>query len=323
MGSTRIQNGNIKLAKKNALENALISAINQFYYSEAYSSGLLIPKVDKNYLRFINRYIILNDAIESNNIYKITLQVNVDALGLADAVIFNKEPTNSVIFAYSGIDYIYINREIMDTNFRKELLGKQFTLDDQDQFDYNIQNSNDTNIMLTNFNDLNSKYFFRFEFTPRFSSLKDSANLCELTTKVTVHSKINRDISLKIETVSKNKNPQLCMEETVNFSINQISNYIRRNIIKPDIILDKEYKYNLIAKNFSNMVVINDFLSTLKDRSYIINSAVKSFTPNEIIIELNSFLDTKMLSKKISFLFSNQSLYITNTSTNIVIDFGN
>ena len=312
-GVAQIRSRNIKLAKKDAINNALLSAIQQYYYSIAPVEKIKIPKITNNYLKYVKKFIVLSDRVdEGNKKYVVNLQVTVDTIGLSDASEYTSQQTNSAVFSIDGIDYMLIGREVSEQIIIDQLRKKNFVLSDQDYFEYSIREDSSIKKILKKFKDHNASFYFNLSAELKFDDFTNSDSKCELILTTSVYNKVSDKTMLRVNTDSKLADTVSCVEEVLAKGMAKTLDYIRNNVVRLDTIENVSHKLNIIMLNFSNMVTVNNLLNSLKDRKYISDFNIKSFAQKEVTIEVTAFINETDMVKRLSLLLDD--------STNIYID---
>ena len=323
-GVAQIRSKNIKLAKKDAINDALLSAIKQYYYSIAPVENITVPKITNKYLKYVKKFVVLSDRVdEGNRKYIVNLQVTVDTIGLSDASEYTSQQTNSAVFSIEGIDYMLIGREVSEQIIIDQLKKKNFLLLDQDYFEYSIRDDNN-NIkkILKKFKDHNANFYFNLDADIKFDDFTNQGSKCELILTTSVYNKVSDKTVLRISTDSKLNDTVSCVEEVLAKGMVKTLEYIRSNVVRLDTIENVSHKLNIIMLNFTNMVTVNNLLNSLKDRKYISDFNIKSFAQKEVTIEVTAFINETDMVKRLSLLLDdNANIYIDDSE--IIVNFNN
>lgn len=322
-GVSHIKNRNIKLAKKDAINNALLSAIKQYYYSIAPVEKIQVPEITNNYLKYVKKFIVLSDRIdEGNKRYSINLQVTVDTIGLRDASEYTSQQTNSAVFSIEGIDYMLIGREVSEQIITDQLRIKNFILLDQDYFEYSTRDDSNIKKILKKFNNHNANFYFNLSADLIFDDFTNQDSKCELILTTSVYNKVSEKTVLRINTDSKLTNTVSCVEDVLTKGMSKTLDYIRSNVVRLDTLENVSHKLNIIMLNFNNMVTVNNLLNSLKDRKYISDFNIKSFAQKEVMIEVTAFINEADMVKRLSLLLTdNTNVYVDDNE--IIVNFNN
>ncbi len=322
-GVAHIKNRNIKAAKKDAINDALLSGIRQYYYSIAPVEKIQIPKITNSYLKYVKKFIVLSDKVdETNRKYVVNLQVTVDTIGLSDASEYTSQQTNSAVYSIEGIDYMLIGREVSEQIITDELKKKNFILSDQDYFEYSIRDDSNIKKILKKFNDHNANFYFNLVADVKFDDFTNKDSKCELILTTTVYNKVSNKTTLRVNTDSKLNDTVTCLEEVLVKSMQKTLDYIRGQVVRLDTLENVSHKLNIIIINFTNMVTVNNLLNSLKDRKYISDFNIKSFAQKEVTIEVTAFINEADMVKRLSLLLgTDMNVYINDNE--IIVNFNN
>ena len=323
-GVATIKNRNIKLAKKDAVNDALLSAIKQYYYSIAPVEKIQIPDITNKYLKYVKKFIVLSDKVdEANKKYVVNLQVTVDTIGLSDASEYTSQQTNSAVFSIEGIDYMLIGREVSEQIIIDQLKQQNFILLDQDYFEYSTrEDNNNLNKTLKKFNDHNANFYFNLSAELKFDEFTNPDSKCELILTTSVYNKVSDKTVLRVNTDSKLVDTVDCVTDVLAKGMTKTLDYIRSNVVRLDTIENVSHKLNIIMLNFTNMVTVNNLLNSLKDRKYISDFNIKSFAQKEVTIEVTAFINETDMVERLSLLLNNgTNIYIDDNE--IIVNFNN
>ena len=322
-GVANIKNRNIKLAKKDAINDALLSAISQYYYSIAPVENIQIPEINNKYLKYVKKFVVLSDKIdEANKKYVANLQVTVDTIGLRDASEYTSQQTNSAVFSIEGIDYMLIDREVSEQIIINELKNKNFVLLDQDYFEYATRDDSNIKKIVKKFNDHNANFYFNLSAELKFDDFTNQDSKCELILTTSVYNKVSDKTVLRINTDSNIIDPVSCVEDILAKGMVKTLDYIRSNVVRLDTIENVSHKSNIIMLNFTNMVTVNNLLNSLKDRKYISDFNIKSFAQKEVTIEVTAFINKTDMVERLSLLLDDSTnIYIDDSE--IIVNFNN
>lgn len=294
IGRAGIEKSNMRIAYNQAVHNALINAIRQ-YYSQQNSDNM--PDISKEYIKFVKSFKVVSQEVIGSTI-SIKIVADLDNIGLQDANIYINNSVNTAVFTYYGVNEDILSNDRQARIINNALVSKNFTTNDQDNFIQGITDIKSSSDIKSQFGNTYSFYLFKFSFDGKFKNLSNPDFGCELITTTDILSKNSETHTLKIETNSTNKNQGDCISDAMSQAVVSTIDYIRKNLI--ETTGDKElHKYQIKAINFKNMVGTNNFLSALKQRGFIQNYKAISFTGKEVVFEIDTYFNKEDLSNKL------------------------
>ncbi|MGA1862949.1 hypothetical protein OWM07_08695 [Deferribacter thermophilus] len=316
IGEAIIENNNLKVADKNALNNALISAIKKhFEYITVDKSK--IPEITSDFIRFIKSYKILDRYVKEYTVYY-HLLVDVDEITVEDLPLFFNTLKQSIVF-YSFTPIENLNDENINKTFEKYDLSLKY----QGNFLFNLPANPTYDDILNEFTKNDAKYLLIINF----KQIEDDSfnEICKTELSVDTFTKNRKFKTIKIISTKSNKaDLDECLKDSYISSLDRALKYIKNNYIKLPTFEKNNQLITITFINFRNFTPIQNLLEELSNRRYITEYKVKSFSMDEAIFDVNSVFNTEDLIAKLKLLKNSNKYNIINFAEGqIVIDFQN
>ncbi len=319
-GKATIKNTRLRDAYYEATNNAKLASI-RWYYKE---NNITDIEVNRDFFKFIRSYAIIEQNIENNNTVYIKLKVDLDDTALKDARLLLNQYADSIVYIYRGLDDTILPAKQVQNTITNILSANQFSTSDQTTFLSKINDKYDKKQITTSFNGVNSNalIIFDFKIITDTEEFKNSNNLCEVETTVSIYNKKNENKTIQIVTGNDSQNISKCYNNAIKQAASDTVTYIRDNIIQLPETAAKLRKYNINFTNTNNLVLTKNIIDAISQRGLIKSYKTLSYSQKNVIFEVDSYFSTEELSNKIQELqLPKQPTKIEFNDKKLILDF--
>ena len=319
-GKAAVKNLKLRDAYYSALNNAKLASI-RWYYKE---NNITDMEVNEDFFKFIKSYSILEQNMDDNNTISVKLKIDLDDEALKDARLLLNQYADAAVYLYRGIDDTILHAKQIQNTITNILSSQQFSLSDQALFLGKIDDMYDEKKINNAFNDINSTSLIIFDFRviTNLEEFKDTSNMCEVETTVTIINKKNDSKTIQIVTGNDNRNITKCYNNAIKQAATDTVTYVRDNIIQLPETAVKLHKYNINFINANNLVLTKNIIDTLSQRGLLKSYKTVSYSQKNVVFEVDSYFSPEELSRKIQELnFPKQPNKIEFNDKKLILDF--
>jgi len=295
VGRSVIVNDDLKTAEINARNSALIDALYNYFVLN--HSNEDIPDINEEFFKFIKKYTVVNRKVENFTVYY-EIIATIDEVAISDANYLINNITHSVIYIFENEDLDSDLKTKMKDQLNQIFAEYNFSTKYQEDFEILTPDNSNFEDKLSNFGNSKAKYFFSFNVSP-ICSLIDKDFLCRLTTTVKIYTKKENLPTIKTVTSSLGKTEFDAISDAFKKASENILKYITSNIIKAESEKSVEKTYNITFINFKTISNLNKLLNFLKEKGFINNFTLKSYSISQATFELTTKFSQERLSEKI------------------------
>ncbi|TYB91647.1 MAG: hypothetical protein FXF54_08215 [Kosmotoga sp.] len=320
-GRAVIEKGNVEEANNQALQNALLNGIAQYYQQ---SDKTNIPEITPEFFKFISYYRILDRRVENFEV-KYKVELNLDEVAISDLKYFLNNFLHSAVYninfqdntTQSGFNSVSDLNDNISGIFEKY----NFTTKHQQEFSLQIPQNPSFKDIITVFGSSRAKFLFSMNISTEYNKL-DENYICKLTLLTNIYKKDNSFPEIKSVASSLKNTQKKAFIDAFKKSLNNTLKYVRKNLIKlPETNLPTQ-EYQVVAKSFPSLGKIQKLMQNLKDKGIIIDFKVISYSQSDMQMEIFSKFSREDLINKLN-LYKDEYNFLTNTSVNnIVLNFG-
>ncbi len=318
-GDAVVVKGNYIAAIQNSLDNALLSSIRDYYRTFMPNNT---PDITTEYLKFVQSYKLISRFPVGAKI-RTRVLATLDTNALQDATLLITDPKDTAVFTHKGLTEDNISLDRLESIIASILIKNDFTLQHQDNFLYNINDSSSNAQVSAAFRNVDSKNMFRYTFKINHDAetFDNESHRCELQTTISVFNKGQRTQTIQLKTGSNKYNKNTCLRDSITEAVNKSTEYIRENLVARVEVEKTVHTYKLKAINFNNMIITNQLLSNLKERGFISNFKTSSFATNEVIFEVQTYFVEDTLVERLSNLSLDIGFMAEKYADGIILDF--
>lgn len=295
VGKAVIVNDDLKTAEITARNSALIDALSNYFVLN--NSIEDIPDINEEFFKFIKKYTILNRKVENFTVYYEVI-ATIDEVAINDANYLINNITHSVIYIFENDDLDSDLKTAMKKQLSQILSEYNFSIKYQEDFEIITPDNLNFEDKLSNFGNSKAKYFFTFNLSPECSTI-DNGYFCKLTTILKIYTKKETLPTIKTITSSLDKTEIDAISDAFKKASENILKYIKSNLIKSEQEKSADKTYNITFINFKTIANLNKLLNFLKEKGFINNYTLKSYSISQATFELTTKFSQERLSEKI------------------------
>lgn len=320
-GNAVIKKGNAEEANKQALQNALINGIAQYYQQ---SDKTNIPEITPEFFKFISYYRILDRKVENFEV-KYKVELNLDDVAISDFKYFLNNFVHSAVYNIkiqdNGVQKDFIKKSDLNKNISGIFKKYNFTTKHQEEFSLQIPQEPTFKDVITIFGESRAKFLFSMNINTEYKKL-DQNYICKLTLLTNIYKKDNSFPEIKSVASSLKNTKEQAFIDALGKSLNNTLNYVRKNLIKlPETKLETQ-EYQIVAKSFPSLAKIQKLMQNLKDKNIILDFKVISYSQSDMQMEIFSKFSREDLISKLNLYKDKYNFLIDSSVNNIIITFG-
>jgi len=320
-GSAVIEKGNVEKANNQALQNALINGIAQYYQQ---SDKTNIPEITPEFFKFISYYRILDRKVENFEV-KYKVELNLDEVAISDLKYFLNNFLHSAVYNINFQDNTTQNGFISISDLNENISGifekYNFTTKHQEEFSLQIPQNPSFKDIITVFGSSRAKFLFFMKISTEYNKL-DENYICKFTLLTNIYKKDNSFPEIKSVASSLKNTKEQAFIDAFEKSLNNTLKYVRKNLIKlPETNLPTQ-EYQIVAKSFPSLAKIQKFMQNLKDKRIILDFKVISYSQSDMQMEIFSKFSREDLISKLNLYKNKYNFLIDSSVNNIILTFG-
>jgi len=295
VGRAVIVNDDLKTAEISAKNSALIDALYNYFVLNHSEED--IPDINEEFFKFIKKYTVLSRKVDNFTVYY-EINATIDEVAITDANYLINNITHSVIYIFENEDLDSNLKTKIKEQINQILPQYNFSIKYQEDFEILTPDNSNFEDKLSNFGNSKAKYFFIFNVSPECSPI-DKDYFCRLTTTVKIYTKKETLPTIKTVTSSLGKTELDAALDAFKKASENILKYITANIIKSEANKATEKSYNATFINFKTISNLNKLLNFLKEKGFISNYTLKSYSMSQATFEVTTKFSQEKLSEKI------------------------
>lgn len=313
-GKAIIVEENLKNAENSSLKSALIDAI--YSYFTTYKSTEDIPDINEEFFKFIKSYKIVNRKVENYSVIY-NVEANIDEFAINDATYFLKKIIHSVVYSINTDNNIIgIDKSLKDI-LTNTFSSYNFSVKYQEDFEIETPEDLNLNDRLANFGKSKANFYFIFTIEPEFTKL-DQKTLCKLSLITKIYTKKEAFPTIKIVVNELAENDTDALAGAFKKASEKTVQYVRNNLVKMPNNRYEEQAIDIIFLNFNSFLKLNNLLTFLKEKGFVENFSLKSYSMAEAKFEIvTRFTPDRLIEKikeydnRLIVEFENNELIIT------------